>query len=251
MTQAETIARAQELIGYQFNDRDLLVTALTHASVADSRVVSNERLEFLGDAILGVIICDALYRRFPEYLEGELTKLKSLVVSRKTCAIVADQLGLTPLLILGKGLNHHSKVPPSLRAAVIESAVGAIYLDGGLAPAREFVMSQFGDFIEQADRSTHQGNHKSLLQHYAQKVLSLTPQYDQLDEQGPDHSKCFEVCVTLGNRRFPSAWAASKKEAEQLAAKRALLIVHPEAYAGDEAEPFEFGSPAAPADAGA
>ena len=222
MTQSEVLVRAQELLQYQFNDADRLHTALTHASVADSRVESNERLEFLGDSILGLVVCEELFHRFPDYLEGEMTKLKSVVVSRKVCAQIADKIGLTPLIFLGKGMAGRDSIPTSLRAAVLESVIAGIFLDGGFDAAKEFILRHVGEYIQQADRSEHQDNHKSLLQQYAQRVLSATPHYEQLDEQGPDHSKCFEVCVTIGQRRFAAAWGASKKEAEQLAAQLAM-----------------------------
>ena len=222
MTQTEALTRAQELIQYQFNDPAWLCTALTHASVADARVHSNERLEFLGDSILGLIVCEELYRRFPNYLEGELTKLKSVVVSRKTCARIADKIGLTPLLFLGKGMAGRDSVPMSLRAAVLEAVIAGIFLDGGFEAVRTFILRHVSEFIDEADRSDHQNNHKSQLQQYVQRVLCATPHYEQLDEQGPDHSKCFEVCVTIGQRRFPAAWGASKKEAEQRAAMLAM-----------------------------
>lgn len=222
MTQTEVLNRAQEILQYQFKDVAGLCTALTHASVADSRVESNERLEFLGDSILGVVVCEELYHRFPTYLEGEMTKLKSVVVSRKVCAKIADKIDLTPLMFLGKGMAGRDSVPMSLRAAVLESVIAGIFLDGGFDAARDFILRNVGQYIEEADRSEHQDNHKSLLQQYVQRVMSSTPHYELLDEQGPDHSKCFEVCVTIGQRRFPSAWGASKKEAEQLAAKLAM-----------------------------
>lgn len=233
MTKNQTLERAQELIEYRFGDPEILLQALTHASVADQRLDSNERLEFLGDAILGLVVCEELYRRFPHFLEGELTKLKSTVVSRKTCARIADRIGLTPLLLLGKGMHIHSALPQSLRAAVYESIIAGIFVDGGFEPARRFILDTAADFIVEAANSEHQENHKSILQQYVQKHMALTPQYDQLDEQGPDHSKCFEVCVSVGNRRFPGAWGTSKKEAEQRAAKLAMLQIDPAIYEND------------------
>ncbi len=229
MTHEEVIERAAEALSYEFRDVDLLFQTLTHASIAESRLKSNERLEFFGDAILGAVVCEELFRRFPDYLEGELTKLKSAIVSRKTCARIADQIGLTPLLILGKGMTSHEPIPTSLRAAVYEAIIAGIHIDGGFEAARQFVLKTASPFIDEAARSDHQENFKSILQQVVQKQLSLTPRYDQLDEQGPDHSKCFEVCVSVGNRKFPAAWGASKKEAEQRAAKRALLEIDPDA----------------------
>lgn len=127
-------------LGYRFCDRSLLESALTHASGADHRLASNERMEFLGDAILGAIVCEQLYELFPDFLEGDLTKLKSVVVSRQTCAKISRRLGLEPFLILGKGMTTSPSVPPSVLADVFESLVAAIYLDGGRDAAADFVM---------------------------------------------------------------------------------------------------------------
>ena len=118
MNQAELRARAQALTHHQFEQPELVITALTHSSGADSRLQSNERLEFLGDAVLGLVVCAELFRRFPGWLEGDLTKVKSAVVSRRVCAEIADELGLTDLLILGNGINGQGAMPMSLRAAV-------------------------------------------------------------------------------------------------------------------------------------
>ena len=218
----------QEIIRYSFDDPQLLAAALTHASLADNRVDSNERLEFLGDAILGTVVCFELYRRFPDYLEGELTKIKSAVVSRRTCAHIARGLGLPKFLFLGKGMSTRGQLPSSLAAAVYESLIAAIYLDSGnggdgdLGEARRFILRTANEHITQAAESEHQRNFKSQLQQYAQKTLSATPLYDLLDEKGPDHSKCFEVGVVIKGRRYSSAWGPSKKEAEQKAAYLAL-----------------------------
>jgi ribonuclease-3 len=218
----ERLERAAAIAGYPIRDTDLYVAALTHASLANTRLESNERLEFLGDAVLGLVICESLYHRFPDALEGDLTKVKSAVVSRKVCAEVSDAIGLTELLWLGKGVSEQTGMPSSLKAAVLESFVAAIYLDAGLETAAAFVDKHFDASIQQCARSGHQDNFKSQLQQYAQKYLDGTPQYDALDEQGPDHSKCFEVCVIINGRTFRSAWGPSKKEAEQKAAQRAL-----------------------------
>ena len=118
MTRAEALDRAREVLGYQFRDASLLVSALTHASVANTRLESNERLEFLGDAVLGLVVCEELYRRYEHYLEGELTKIKSVVVSRKVCADIAQEIGLDDLLLLGKGMRQRNGLPTSLQAAV-------------------------------------------------------------------------------------------------------------------------------------
>lgn len=208
----------QKAIGYQFNDLELLRKAMTHASAADERLVSNERLEFLGDAILGMVICHELFERFPNYLEGELTKIKSMIVSRRTCAKVTQKIGLSEFLCVGKGMVNNRKLPSSCCAAVLESIIGAIFLDGGNQAAKLFILRQFGYLLDIADAKHSQDNYKSMLQQYAQQNMNSTPVYEMLDEKGPDHSKCFEVGVVIGKQRFSNAWGASKKDAEQLAA---------------------------------
>lgn len=228
MTQADIVARASEAVGYQFQNPALVITSLTHSSVADSRVDSNERLEFLGDAVLGMVVCEELYCRFRDWLEGDMTKVKSIVVSRKVCALIADQIGLTDLLILGNGIDAQNNLPESLRAAVFETLIGAIYLDGGLEPAKKFILKTVTEYIDINSSSDQHDNHKSSLQQYAQRHLATTPHYETLDEQGPDHSKCFEVCVLIGSHRFPSAWGPSKKQAEQEAAKKAMEQIQSE-----------------------
>jgi ribonuclease-3 len=215
----------QERIGYRFGDPGLLRAALTHSSCAESRQSSNERLEFLGDAVLGLVVSHELFRRLPQAMEGELTKIKSAVVSRRTCARVAARLGLTEALQCGHGMDVGEQMPPSLAAAALEALVAAIYLDGGFDAARDFILRHMRGELERAMRSDHQFNYKSQLQQYAQKVLGLMPTYDLLDEKGPDHAKCFEVAASIGDRHFPSAWGPSKKEAEQKAAKLALIAL--------------------------
>ena len=214
--------RAQKIIQYTFRNPDLLKESLTHASVADHRLLSNERMEFLGDAVLDLIICEALFKRFPEYLEGDLTKIKSAVVSRRTCAEVSTETGLIDLLIIGKGISSREALPSSLAAAVYESIVAAIYLDGGFDVVKEYVLRTMTPKIESIASNTHQQNFKAVLQQHAQKILGATPAYELLDEKGPDHSKCFEVCVVVDGRRFSSAWGPNKKMAEQKAALLAL-----------------------------
>ncbi|MHC4698222.1 MAG: ribonuclease III [Planctomycetota bacterium] len=234
MSEADVLASVHQRIGYQFHDPDLLCTALTHSSVSDTRLASNERLEFLGDAVLGTVVCEELYRRFGHWLEGDLTKVKSVVVSRQVCAKVADEAGLSGLLVLGNGIDVRGALPMSIRAAVFEAMIGAMYLDGGLDPTREFVLKAISPHIDQCCASAHQDNYKSTLQQLAQRWLSATPHYESLDEQGPDHSKCFEICVVVAGRRFPSAWGPSKKEAEQKAAQRALQALRASGSSGEK-----------------
>ncbi len=236
MQDDEILELCQERIGYRFRDPDLLRAALTHSSSAGTRIESNERMEFLGDSVLGLVICRELYDQLPNAMEGELTKIKSAVVSRKVCAEVAEQIGLPEALVLGQGIDGGEHLPRSLAAAALEAVIAAIYLDGGLEPAARFILNHMGPALRAATESEHQFNYKSQLQQYAQRTLSTTPRYELLDEKGPDHSKCFEIAVVISDRQFPSAWGPSKKEAEQKAARLALIELG--ALSPEEAEEF-------------
>jgi ribonuclease-3 len=218
----EAVLGCEKILGYEFSDKSLLVKALTHASVASHYLDSNERLEFLGDAVLGLVVCEELYRRFPKFNEGDLTRIKSVVVSRSACAVVATGLGIDRLLFLSKGMETEGGLPSSLSACALESLIGAVYLDGGFQTASELVLRLMEPEIDRVAEGAHELNYKSMMQQYAQHKVGQAPNYEVLDEKGPDHSKAFEVAVVLDGRRFPSAWGLSKKEAEQKAAKRAL-----------------------------
>src|SRR5262245_4292352 len=222
----DNLTRCQEAIGYQFKNVDLLHGALTHASGADSRLTSNERLEFLGDAILGGVVCELLFHRFPQYLEGELTRVKSVVVSRRTCMKLSRELGMQRFLILGKGMTTQAHVPPSVLADVLESLIAAMYLDGGIDVARDFIHHLIAPEIERAVSGYHGGNYKCTLQQLSQKQFGFTPVYQVLDEKGPDHSNCFKVVAQINRQTFPPAWGRTKKEAEQRAACNALCQIN-------------------------
>ncbi len=214
--------QCQTALNYRFQDIELLAMCLTHASSARTRLHSNERLEFLGDSILGVVVCEALYHRFPESAEGELTRIKSIVVSRVTCASMAARVRLEEFVLVGKGLDHGGHIPPSILAGTFEGLIAGIYLDGGLEAARKFLTPLIEPEIESSAATLHEQNFKSLLQHIAQKKLGATPMYRLLDERGPDHSKVFHISAVVAGRVFPAAWGANKKEAEQTAAQHAL-----------------------------
>jgi ribonuclease-3 len=214
-------AQAEGIVGHSFSDPSLLALALKHASTAESSLASNERLEFLGDAVLGLVVCDLVFRRYPALREGEMTKIKSHVVSRDTCAAIAKQLGLDQLLVLGKGMQGGA-IPASLPAAALEAVIGALYLDAGFEKAAAFVRPLVTELVDKAAQSGHQQNFKSVLQQHAQQAFGATPQYRILDEQGPDHSKCFKIAVEISGRRYEPCWGQTKKKAEQEAALAAL-----------------------------
>ncbi len=216
------LGNCERRIGYKFANKGLLRAALTHASGAEHRLASNERLEFLGDAILGAVVCEMLYHQYPDYLEGDLTKIKSVVVSRETCARISEALGMEEFLILGKGMTTHPDVPPSLLADVFESLVAAIYLDGGDGASRKFIEKFIKPEVELAVSGELGANYKSLLQQLVQRDYGTTPTYQLLDEKGPDHNKCFKVAAQVGSNRYQPAWGRNKKEAEQRAAQNAL-----------------------------
>lgn len=219
----ELLAEAQRVIGFQFEDTSTLELALRHASHTDSRLDSNERLEFLGDAVLGMIVCERIFERFPDLLEGEMTKIKSTVVSRKTCADISEKMGLDSLLVLGKGMQSQDALPRSLAAAVLESVIAAVYLEAGYAGTKAFLLPVIDPEIDEAERSGHQQNFKSVLQQHAQHGMGQSPCYRVLDEKGPDHAKCFKVAVEIAGELYPSCWGQSKKQAEQMAAETALF----------------------------
>ena len=229
----DRLAECEQRIGYTFQDRNLLLASLTHASGANHRLASNERLEFLGDAILGAIVCDLLYHPFPEFLEGDLTKIKSVVVSRITCAKICGNLALDEFLIVGKGMLHSKKVPRSVLADMFESLLAAIYLDGGDEAARKFIHKVIQPEIDLAATGDSDDNYKSLLQQMAQRDFGSTPTYQVLDERGPDHDKSFKVAAFVAGKDYPPAWGRNKKEAEQRAAHNALAVI------GGETVPFQ------------
>ncbi len=217
-----TLSQIEQVLDYEFCNPELLELSLTHSSYAENRIKSNERLEFLGDSVLAIVICQRLFAEFPDYLEGDLTKIKSMLVSRKTCSKIANQLGIVPFIKAGKGMDKTRAMTGSIAAGVLEAIIAAIYLDGGFEAAGQFILKFFGGMIEKADAQQHQNNFKSMLQQYVQREFNTTPHYELLDEKGPDHNKCFESSVVINDKRFKSAWGVTKKEAEQKAACNAL-----------------------------
>lgn len=221
----EELALCEKALGVRFRDPALLRRALMHASGADHRLGSNERLEFLGDSILNFVVCERLFREYPQLREGDLTKIKSSVVSRSACAQIAQGLGIAPFLVVGKGMKGVASLPSSLLADVFESLIAAIYLDQGLEAATAFLHPLLTQVIEEATDVEGGGNYKSLLQQKSQRDFAAMPRYVVVEESGPDHAKRFRIAVEIDDRSFPPAWGRNKKEAEQLAAKEALDIL--------------------------
>ncbi len=226
--QASKLARCQELIDYRFKDESLLLSALTHASGASNRLASNERLEFLGDAVLGLTVCHWLYEMYPEYSEGDLTKIKSAVVSRQSCGKIACQLSLDSCLIVGRGVTRNRSYPRSLVSDVFEAVIAAVYLDGGVEVVRDKLRTWLAEDVQAAVDSQGANNFKSSLQQRAQRELGNTPIYRLKRETGPDHRKTFLICAVIADREFTAAWGSNKKDAEQRAAANALAELNEE-----------------------
>ena len=214
--------------GHTFKNLKLLEQALTHSSTKDERHPSNERLEFLGDAVLGLVVTEYLYRRFPDLDEGELTAVKSVVVSRDSLHKIAKDVGLKRYLNLGKGITKKRSVPASVLADAVEAFIGAVYLDRGYRAARRFVMEQVEPMVERARKKNASRNYKSLLQSYVQRKFGATPHYRLVTEEGPDHKKTFRLAAVVCERTFPCGEGKSKKIASQHAARNALKILQEE-----------------------
>ena len=220
-------------IGYRFKDRGLLEHALTHRSKAhedpSGGVSDNESLEFLGDAVLGLVVAESLFRSFPSYNEGQKSKIKANLVSTASLAEMAEQLGLGEHMILGRGEEKTGgRRKQALLADTCEALIAAIYLDGGLDPARAFLMREFSSGIEDAKQPEYLGrDHKSRLQERLQAHGRPLPSYRVSGEVGPDHRKLFHVEVFVGDELIAQGVGRTKKEAEQEAAKLGLEAVTP------------------------
>lgn len=212
----------QEKLGYRFVYPELLALALTHSSAKTIEGGCNERLEFLGDAVLGVIISEVLYRSFSKFSEGELTRVRSSVVRRRTLSEVATKLGLDAHIVVGKGIRAKKELPPSLAGDVFEAVVAAIYLDRGLDEARDFVLRNLSSEVSLFVDQRSDENYKSILQQQVQKDRGVVPTYEVISETGPDHHKSFQVAAVIDGRRVGVSWGRSKKDAEQEAARQAI-----------------------------
>jgi ribonuclease-3 len=216
-------------IGYRFRDRGLLEHALTHksraAEDASGGVADNESLEFLGDAVLGLVVADALFRQYPQYDEGQKSKIKASVVSTHSLARHAEQMQLGDHLILGRGEEKTGgRYKQALLADAYEALIAAIYLDGGLEAATAFLLRELKDAIDAGSVRNFVGqDYKSALQERVQALGRPLPEYRIANEEGPDHRKLFTVNVVVAGEVLASAAGKAKKEAEQEAARLALL----------------------------
>lgn len=214
-------------IDYKFRDETLLKTAMTHSSYANehrgSHLHHNERLEFLGDSVLGLVTADHLYTHYPELPEGELTKLRAAVVCEGALCEIARELGIPAALRLGHGEEiGGGRERPSILADATEALLGAIYLDGGIEPARAFVLRFIPRKVEVAIAGGAFKDYKTMLQEIVQKNKQETLRYRLAGQSGPDHDKRFTMELLLNSNVFATGTGRSKKEAEQMAAKQAL-----------------------------
>jgi ribonuclease III len=218
-------ATIESKLGYLFKNRSLLALAFVHRSyVNENKAVAqhNERLEFLGDSILGLIVADHLYRMLPHTPEGELSYLRSRLVEASSCVSYVSKLDLESFILLGKGERlNDGRGRDTILADLFEAIIGAIYLDGGFEITKQFVLSKFSNEFEQILQTPIQ-NWKALLQDYCQKKHQKAPTYKVINESGPDHSKQFKVIVFLNDIELGHGEGSSKKAAQQSAAENAL-----------------------------
>lgn len=222
----------EDRLGYRFRDRRLLQEALTHASRQE---VHNERLEFLGDAVLNLIVAEELFRRFPAEREGRLTVLKSRLVSRDALSRAGERLGLAGWIRTGGSLEKRHALPRSLLGNALEAVLGATYVDGGPAEARAAVARWLADDLDNLERASARETAKQTLQLYAQRSYGRLPQYRVLETYEHPLTTSFCVAVELNGHRFPAAWGSSKKEAERWAAWEAILALRAEGAPVDHA----------------
>lgn len=231
MDQASQLEQLQDVLGYRFDEPWLLHRALVHRSYAHENpepgTGDNETLEFLGDAVLDLAISHLLFELFPDYNEGELSRLRSAIVNERELAKAAALLGLGGCLLLGRGEEMTGgREKPSLLANSLEALLAAVYLDGGLQTAIEVVERLFADYLD-PDRTGHplkalDKDFKTQLQELTQAHYKLTPTYDLDNEEGPDHDKTFHMSVALNGRVLARGSGKSKKEAQQRAARKGM-----------------------------
>ncbi len=217
------IAEFESVIGYEFKDKELLKIALTHSSYANENKmpVNNERLEFLGDSVLGFVTAEYLFSQFKGRPEGELTKLRAAVVCEKSLFRFAEKISLGQYIFMGKGEEHSGgRNRPSIVSDAFEAVIAAMYIDGGIDAVRPYILGFIKDAVK---REASFKDNKSLLQEEIQKNKGNTLVYEEIGESGPDHEKVFSFVVKLNGKVIGQGEGKSKKEAEQAAAGDALL----------------------------
>ena len=225
----ETLHALECKIGYTFGDVRLLDLSLTHKSFIGGdgeHSECNERMEFLGDSVLEIVVSSFLYNEFPKYTEGQMSKLKAVAVSRSILALCAQELGLGDFIRFGAGeMATGGSQKPSNLANALEALIASLYLDGGLKEAKRFVLSILADKIYELDSDELKRDYKTALQEYWQAGSRRPPVYTVVGETGPDHDKRFEIEVKLAGEPYGSGIGRNKKEAEQRAAEKALETI--------------------------
>ncbi|NLM97049.1 MAG: ribonuclease III [Halanaerobiaceae bacterium] len=217
----------EKKINIEFSDKKILQRALTHKSFSNEnsnlKLRDNERLEFLGDSVLSIVISTYIFDNFPDYPEGELAKMRSVIVSEPILAKIAREINLGKYLLLGRGEElSGGRNRDSILSDAMEALIAAIYLEKGIDKAREFIISLFEENIKEVEKGKYIHDYKTILQELIQKKSTDRPVYVVIDEKGPDHNKEFTVEVRHGDRKLGTGSGNSKKEAEQNAARVAL-----------------------------
>ncbi|MDR1520281.1 MAG: ribonuclease III [Planctomycetota bacterium] len=234
----ERVRLCETALGHVFSDKTRLLQALAHSSSTQDKTRSNERLEFLGDAIIDFVVREHLFHSYPQRQEGDLTEAKSAVVCRSALAEAARRIDLPDFLILGRGIGKRRPIPESLIADAFEAVVAAIHLDGGIQSARNFILGCLGAAIPAAIEKASLDNHKSVLQKILQQNRRRLPEYRILSIAGPEHARTFRVAALIGGRELGQGSGPNKKTAEQAAARSALenlaneSVSHPETLGG-------------------
>ncbi len=216
--------KIEKEIGYEFKNKQLLETALTHTSYAyENKKQSNEKLEFLGDSILEFVSSEYIYHNYPNLKEGEMTKVRASVVCEESLQKIAKMHNFSDFLYLGKSERTSQKeVRPAIMADSIEAVIAAIFLDGGLEEAKKFILNNLAEPIKNATKNIGQKDYKTVLQEILQKNGNVDIEYVIIDEKGPDHEKVFTAEVKFNNKILATGEGKSKKQAEMEAAQKAL-----------------------------
>lgn len=216
-----TVKDLQKKLHYDFKDEKLLIEALTHKSY--KKGVNNERLEYLGDAVIDLVVGEFLYKKFPKSNEGELSKMRASLVNEKGLTKIADELHLGEFIFISTGEeNNNGRNKPSLLSNAFEAIIGAIYLESGLDTVKNIVYTLLDKVYPKIDMGTLFKDYKTVLQELTQALFGSTPEYAVIDSFGPDHNKEFEIAVFIRGVEYAKSRAASKKQAQQSAAKEAI-----------------------------
>ena len=230
MKNSNKIGTLEEKTGHKFNNPELLKRAMVHASSANERqgrrIQHNERMEFLGDAVLQLVVSEYFFQHYPKVAEGELTKMRASVVNEQVLAQIAKDLALGEYLRLGKGEElSGGRERPSILSDAMEAVIGAIFLDAGLEKARDFILQYLSGPLAAIEKGNYRQDYKTALQEQMQRVAGRNVQYRTISQQGPDHDKVFTVQVEADGEVLGSGTGKTKKDAEQAAAREALSVL--------------------------